>query len=326
MAEHILTELSGHTLCLGGKVALKLGRNGVTVTALKLCVNVLKLHSGERKAGYDNLVLGAIKLYDLVTVLFLNLCKCIGKHLLLDLHNVLEGIDIGELKIEAGELGCVLVGIGLLCSENRAGLEDTLKACSHSHLLIELGRLCKVCKSVKILNLKYIGTGLTCSSDELGGVDLNEVALYEELAESIGKGGLHLECKLILLTTEVDPSVIHTNVDIGVILDRKCVSIGLYGHRGGIHLLAAHLYVLAGNNLTLEANNGVNAELVKHLGKLGVLLLFDGDLKLAGNVLNNDERHGSLVTEVFNKALNTANTGGYVFNVGSFHFVFSFII
>ena len=68
----------------------------------------------------------------------LNLRKCVGEKLLLHLHNVLEGVDIREFKVEAGELSCVLIGVGLLCSENGARFKDALKARSHCHLLIEL--------------------------------------------------------------------------------------------------------------------------------------------------------------------------------------------
>ena len=326
MTEHIAAKLLCHTLCLGSKVALKLVGKNVAISCLKLCIYVSKLHSGERKAGNDNLVLGTIKLNDLVTVLLLNLCKSIGKKLLLHLHNVLKGVNVGEFKVKACELGSMLVGIGLLCSEYRACLEDSLKTGSHSHLLIELRGLSKVCKSVKILNLENVGAGLARCSDKLGSMDLNKVTLYKELTHSVSECSLHSIHKLVLLTTEIDPSVIHTHVDIRVILNRKRVCDRLNSHKGGVHFLTAHLNVLACNNLTLEGYNRVNGKLVKHLGKFRMLFLLNSDLELTRNVSYNDKRHCSLVTEVLNESLYTAHAGSNVFNISSFHFLNPFYV
>ena len=186
--KHIAAELLGHSLSLGGKVALKLVGNGIAVSCLKLGINVLKLHSGERKGGNGKLL--TVKLLQLVRMLLVYLFNSVGNKFLLELHDVLKALDIGELKVEAGELGRMLVGVGLLCSEYGAGLKNTFKAGCHSHLLIELGRLRKVCGGIKILYRKNVRAGLACRSDKLRCVDLYEVTLNEELTHSGGKGGL----------------------------------------------------------------------------------------------------------------------------------------
>ena len=97
---------------IGGEVALELVGNGIAVSRLKLGIYVAELHSREGKAR--NYKLLTVELAELVAVCLLYLRDSVGNELLLHLHNVLEGVDVGELKIEAGELGSMLVGVGVI--------------------------------------------------------------------------------------------------------------------------------------------------------------------------------------------------------------------
>jgi hypothetical protein len=54
----------------------------------------------------------------------------------------------------------VLVGVGFLSTEYGAGLENAIKTGCHSHLLVELGGLCKVCLCVKVFYLENVGLSL----------------------------------------------------------------------------------------------------------------------------------------------------------------------
>ena len=324
MVKHIAAKLLGHSFSLSGEITVKLCGNGVAVSLLKLSVNVSKLHSRERKCR--NFKLHAVKLLDSIAVSFLNLAQRVGEKLLFHLHNVLAAVDVGELKIEACELGRVLVCIRLLCSEYGTCLKNSLKTCCHSHLLIELRRLSKISVTVKVFYLEYIRAGLGCSSNKLGSVDLNEVTLNEELTKSSGECGLKSEHKMVLLTAEVDPSIVHSYVNIRVILNGESLGIGLDLHSIGIHFLATHLYVLGGNYLALKGDDRMNSESIKHLCEFGVLFLLDSYLKLARDVLDHDESHSSFIAEVFNKALHAVHARDYVLDIGSFHFSLSFIL
>src|SRR5699024_8401773 len=56
--------------------------------------------------------------------------------------------------------------------------------------------------------------------------------------------------------------------------------------------------------------------------KVGVVLFFNGDLQLAGDVLEHDEGHGLAAAQVFDKALHfygLAGVAAHVGNIGSLH-------
>ena len=124
---------------------------------------------------------------------------------------------------------------------------------------------------------------------------------------------------MVFIAAKIYPTVIHFNVDIGIVLDRKSVCDRLNLHRRGIHFLSAHLNVFTGNNLSLEGDNGVDRERIEHFKHFGVLFLLYRDLKLACDILHNYEGHSSFIAEVFNEALNATYAGGNVFNISSFH-------
>ena len=73
---------------------------------------------------------------------------------------------------------------------------------------------------------------------------------------------LHAEHKVVYVAAKVNPAVVHTHVNIRVVLDRKRVGYRLNLHRGGVHLLAAHFDVLAEDDLALKGYNRVNGELI----------------------------------------------------------------
>ena len=117
---------------------------------------------------------------DVLAVGLLDLGERIGQQLLLHLHHVAEGLDVAEFQIEAGELGRVLAGEGLLRAEHRPDLEDALKAGGHCHLLVELRALRQIRLAVEILDLEHVRAGFARRADELRGVDLHEPARQQE--------------------------------------------------------------------------------------------------------------------------------------------------
>ena len=161
-----------HALRIGGKVAFFGFGAGVAVTLLEQAVDLGNAEHGESRGGNDGLY--AKNTLDVLTVLFADASDHVCEHLLLKLHNIVEGVDIAELKVKTRKLGGVLVGVGFLRAEAGSALENALKARRHRHLLVELGRLSKVCVSVEIVELEYFRAAFTCRTDDLREMKLDE--------------------------------------------------------------------------------------------------------------------------------------------------------
>ena len=70
----------------------------------------------------------------------------------------------------------------------------------------------------------------------------------------------------------------------------------------GINLNAAELDILALHSLADNGNNGIERNLVDSVIQRLILALFHGDLHLAGNILEHDESHLALVSDVLHEA------------------------
>ena len=258
-----------------------------------------------------------------------------SQQLLFHLHHVFIGSDVAELQIEAGELGGVLVGVALLCAEHGAGLEDALKAGSHGHLLVELGALCQIGIAVEVIHLEHLRAALAGSSDQLGGVDLDEVTVQQELAHGVDEAALCLEHQLVLVGAQVDPAVVDALVDAGALHsllflggcnlladDGQCIGNTLDLDALGDHLHAAHLDVVVLHHLAGDGDDGIRGELIDGIHQIGVIFLFHRDLQFTGNILQHDKGHIFAVAQVLDKALHLDRAAdgllGLV-DIGAFH-------
>ena len=97
------------TLGVGREVALFAVGHGIAELLFELVIEIGKLYDRERGRRDDNLL--AEQLLYLLAVLLLDRFKHICQQLLLHLHDIFERGDVAELKVEAGELGGVLVGV-----------------------------------------------------------------------------------------------------------------------------------------------------------------------------------------------------------------------
>ena len=329
----LLDPVVAQTLGLGGQIALLALVYGVAELFLQSLVQVCQLDHRERGGGHDDFL--TEQLLDLVAVALFNSLQTGSQQLLFHLHHVLEGSDVAELQIEAGELGSVLIGVALLGAEHGAGLEDALKAGSHSHLLVELGALCQIGVAVKVVHLEHLRAALAGSSDQLGGVDLDEVAVQQELAHGVDEAALCLEHQLVLVGTQVDPAVVDALVDAGALHsllflggcdlladDGQCISGALHLDALGDHLHAAHLDVVVLHHLAGNGNDRVRGELIDGIHQLGVVGLFHRDLQLAGNILQHDKCHILAVAQVLDKALHLHRAADgllSLIDIGAFH-------
>ena len=320
-------------LGLGGQIALLALVHGVAELFFQSLIQVCQLDHRERGGGHDDFQ--SEQFLDLVAVAVLNSLQTCGQQLLFHLHHVLKGGDVAEFQIEAGELGRVLIGVALLGAEHRASFEDALKAGSHGHLLVELGALCQISVAVEVVHLEHLRAALAGSSDQLGGVDLDEVAVQQELAHSIDEAALCLEHQLVLVGAQVDPAVIDALVDAGALHsllflggcdlladDGQCIGGALHLDALGDHLHAAHLDVVVLHHLAGDGDDRVRGELVDGIHQLRVVGLFHRDLQLAGNILQHDKCHILAVAQVLDKALHLHRAADgllSLIDIGAFH-------
>ena len=329
----LLHPLIAQALGLSGQVALLALIDGVAELFFQTLVQVSQLDHRERSGGNDHFL--PEHLLDLIAVVVLDGLQTGSQQLLFHLHHVFIGSDVAELQIEAGELGGVLVGVALLGAEHRAGLEDALKACSHGHLLVELRALCQIGVAVKVVHLEHLRAALAGSSDQLGGVDLDEVTVQQELAHGVHKAALCLEHELVLVGAQVDPAVINALVDAGALHsllflggcdlladDGQSVGDALDLDALGDHLHAAHLDVVVLHHLAGDSDDGIRGELIDGIHQIGVIFLFHRDLQLAGNILQHDKGHILAVAQVLDKALHLDRAADGLLSlvdIGAFH-------
>ena len=329
----LLHPLIAQALGLSGQVALLALIDGIAELFFQALVQVCQLDHRERSGGHDDFL--TEHLLDLIAVVVLDGLQTGSQQLLFHLHHVFIGSDVAELQIEAGELGGVLVGVALLGAEHGAGLEDALKAGSHGHLLVELGALCQIGIAVEVIHLEHLRAALAGSSDQLGGVDLDEVTVQQELAHGIDEAALCLEHQLVLVGAQVDPAVVDALVDAGALHsllflggcdlladDGQCIGNALDLDAFGDHLHAAHLDVVVLHHFAGNGDDGIRGELIDGIHQIGVIFLFHRDLQFAGNILQHDEGHILAVAQVLDKALHLDRAAdgllGLV-DIGAFH-------
>ena len=166
-------------------------------------------------------------------------------------------------------------------------------------------------------------------------MDLDEVAVQQELAHGVDKAALCLEHQLVLVGTQVDPAVVDALINAGaldsLLLLGGCDLLADDGQRIGDaldldglgdHLDAAHLDVIVCHHLAGDGDDGIRGELVDGVHQLGVVGLLDRDLQFAGNILQHDEGHILAVAQVLNKALHLDRAADGLLSlvdIGAFH-------
>ena len=321
----LLHPVERQVLGLGGQVALLLLRHLVAELLLEFRVQVGQLDLRERQRR--DLQRHAEDLLQLLAIGLLHLAQRVGQQLGLQRHHVLIALDEAELQVKAGELGGVLAGEALLRAEDRADLEDALKAGGHGHLLVELRALCKVGVAVEVLDLEHVRAGLGGRADQLRRVDLQEVSAQQILAHRAHKHGLDLEEQLILFGAQVDPAVVDALVDGRALVALARLAVdgqrrgdALDDDLPGIDLHAAQLHILAFDSLADDGDDGVGGQGIDRSVKLRILVLLHGHLHLAGNILEHDEGHLALIADGVHKAADLDLLGAaHIGRIRSFH-------
>ena len=281
VAVFLLGEAGAKALGVRGQVAVLGFGHGVAVALFKLLVEILELNHGERLGGNDDLILFSVQADDLLAVRLLHLGKSVGEQVLLHFHHVVHRIDIGEFKVEARKLGGVLVGIGFLGTEDGAGLKNALQARRHRHLLIELRRLREVGVGIEIFDLKHVGARLGGGADQLGGVDLHEILFEQKFTHSADESGLHLDHQLIFIAAQVDPAVVHTRFNLGIVLNGQGLGYRLDGQLLRHHFSAAETDGGVVLHHAHNRENGVGGD-VDYIGQGGFI---HGYLNFARGIL-----------------------------------------
>ena len=154
-------------------------------------LGVLEGHAREGDGGHDQL--RAEGLLDLGAVNVLDDREHVCEPALLEGHHVLVGVDPGDLRVDARELGVMAGGEGGVGAEHGADLEYAPEARGHRHLLVELRRLGQVGGAVEVLDLEQLRSGLARRAHELRRVDLDELLFAPVLPHRVLGRRLHLE-------------------------------------------------------------------------------------------------------------------------------------
>lgn len=221
-----------------------------------------------------------------------------------ELSHEIEELEVvlvdGHFNIQSGELTHVSVSEGLLGSEDGADLEDSVEVGHDTHLLVELRRLGEASLLVEVLELEDVGSSLRSTSDELGGMDLDESVLEKELSEELADSRGDSEDGLVGGCSEIDDSVVESGLESndgslvtlllllsasGLSLSLGCVVVVTLSL--GLSLLESSLSVLELEG-ELRSGSGDDVE----LKDLELLLLRAGDdflLRLGDLGLNIDD-------------------------------------
>jgi hypothetical protein len=187
---------------------------------------------------------------------FLNVFEKEDHQLANQIQNLEVMIFEFHLHIESGELTQVAVGVGVLSAENGSNLEDTLEVTTESHLFVELRGLCKTSILLEVLESEHVGASLTGATNELGGVDFNEVVCNHELAVDLANTRLEAENCLVGGHTQVDDTVVEANVLLnhGHLLFGTL--LGLFVSSSSLAILSSLIQHNAGGVFELEGKHG----------------------------------------------------------------------
>ena len=231
----------------------------------------------------------AEQLLDLGAVLVGDRADREREQLLLHARDVLVRVDPADLGVDARELGRVTARERRVGAVDVADLEDLAEAGRLRHLLEELRALREVGGLLaEVLEREQLGVGLGCRRHQLGGVDLDEVALDPPRAHRVLEGRLHPEDEVVAALAQVEEAPVHALVLGAVGGDRRL------GQRGGgdleradLDLDAAELDALVVLELAVHGEEGAGGQRRDRVGEregVGVLRLGPVDGSAAGRV------------------------------------------
>lgn len=199
------------------------------------------------------------------------------------LANQVQYLEVMVLEfhfhIETSEFAQVTVGVGVLSTEDGSDLEHAGETTAKGHLLVELRGLSEATVLLEVLELEHVGTTFGGATDQLGGVDFDEVPGNHEFTVDSANTGLQTENSLIGGNSKIDDSIIeaHVLLDHGELLDLLLGFLVVF-FAFGFAVLSSLVEHLAGGVLNLEGQNG-------H-GLVDTPKLFDLELNLLGAAVN----------------------------------------
>ena len=322
--------LVGEPLGVGGEVALLGIGAGIAEVLLQPAVEICELHDGEGDLRNDHG--DPEELFDLVADRVFHFGEGAGEQALLHFHHVFVGFDIAELKVEAGELGRVLVGEGFLGAENRSALENALESRRHRHLFVKLRALREVGVAVEVLDFKHVRAALGRRADQLRRVDLDKVLFEQVVTHRVDENRLRPKHQLVLFGAEVDPAVVDALVDRtaldrlfflgrGDVLPHDGERLGdaLGFDRTRDQLDAAHFDVFVLDHDAFDGDHRIGGQRIDHRNKVGELLLLDRDLYFSRDIFQHDKRHRGAVAEILDEPLHLDLLSDKRFYVGCVH-------
>lgn len=112
------------------------------------------------------------------------------------------------------------VSVRIFGSENGADFKDSIEISAKGHLFVELWALSHTGVLAEVFEGKNIGTALGCTSNHFWRVNFDEFLVHHELSVESADSGLNLENGLIGWDSQIDDSVVQSDVlvDDGTLL------------------------------------------------------------------------------------------------------------
>ena len=288
MAIPLLYPSRDQAFALGVEVAVTLG--GVVHLVAKDSKRLLHGEPRERQGGNDHL--GPEGLEDLGSELVAHDLKDVGEPLLLDLHDVLVGVDPRHFGVHRGELRVVANRVRAVGPEHWSNLEHPSPAGGHGHLLEELRALGERGRGAEVRKGEELGSTFGCGSHELGAVHLGETVTDPPITHRVLNEGLESEDQTHLGPAKVQVAPVQAHVQCGVLVDGQG-RLGQTHHLEAVgrDLHAAQLDMLVGRQYSFDDNRGLAGRFQNLLRELRVTGLEERDLDGPGLVADHQEEH-----------------------------------
>ncbi len=216
-----------------------------------------------------------------------------GDHVPQDRHHVSVIADEAELGVERDVLGEMSRGVVRLGTEHRSDLVHALEDANHD-LLVELRALSEIRGAAEVVEAEDVRTALGRGLDDLGGLDLDELAGIEGGAEAGDCGGRDAEDALAPRVAQRDGRVIELGGQRGAEL--RAVEVERWRRdrrRQDRHLRVDDLCSSRRGRVRDHAAPDLQHALLDEAGELSRLRqVRDDDLRQAGRVAQDEERHG----------------------------------
>ena len=222
-------------------------------------------------------------------------------------------VDERHLDVELGELG-LAVGARVLVAETAGDLVVALEPADHQQLLEQLRRLRQRVERAGLDPRRHqvVARALGSRAGEVGGLDLEEVALVQDLAHRRDHAVTERERALKRRAAEIEGTVAQSDdfVRVSAVVDRERGRLGVgedleLGHREldlarrevGVHVLG-----IAPGHGPAHADHILGPERVGALVRLGRVLGMEDELKDARAVAHVDEDQPAVVAPAVHPA------------------------